>query len=201
VRRALSPIALLSAIGLLACAAGDADHDRAPASGAEREPPAGSKRASAAASTARAGECRAQPRPEDAALAQALVERVNRVRGAGADCGRTGRFGPSAPLLLSAQLRCMAEMQSADMAERGFFSHVNPDGHGVEQRASALGLRHGVGENLAWGQTTPEGVVAAWLRSPDHCKTMLRPDYTVTGAAYRRSAAGRTLWVQVLALR
>ena len=199
-RRPLIPAALLLfAVGSVACGRDDVDPVRThPAARAER--PADANGASAQAD-ARAGGCRARPPPAEVALAQALVDRVNRVRAAGADCGRTGRFAASAPLLQSPELRCMAELQSADMAERGFFSHVNPDGHDVQRRAAAIGFRRAVGENLAWGQTSPDHVVVAWLRSPDHCKTMLRPDYALTGAGYRRSAAGRTLWVQVSAPR
>jgi uncharacterized protein YkwD len=131
-----------------------------------------------------------------AALAEALVNRVNQVRAAGADCGSFGHMAKAAPLRASAALSCSARLHSEDMALRGYFSHRNPDGQEPQARARAAGFRSAASENIAWGQATPEEVVAAWLRSPDHCKTMLDPRWSLTGAAHRRTEAGRTFWTQ-----
>jgi len=138
-------------------------------------------------------------RPETAApaaLADALVQRVNQARAAGAECGAFGKLAPAAPLRSSPALTCMARLHGEDMVARGFFSHVNPDGAGAEARARVVGFARASAENLAWGQETPEQVVASWLRSPDHCKTMLDPRWSLTGAAHRRTTAGRTFWTQ-----
>jgi uncharacterized protein YkwD len=193
------PLGALLVAASLACGDEGAIPGSAPAADAQRMQPAGVRGENMTAGEARA--CSVGSSQQDLALAQALVERVNQLRATGADCGRTGEFAASVRLAPSAQLQCVAELQAADMAQRGFFSHVNPDGRDAEQRASALGFHGAVGENLAWGQTTPEEVVAAWLRSPDHCKAMLQPDYALTGAGYRRTAAGRTLWVHVSGTR
>lgn len=66
------------------------------------------------------------------------------------------------PLSYADSLRRLGLIHSRDMAERGFFSHVNPDGEGVNDRAYRLGLTceraiderttaTGFGENLYRG--------------------------------------------------
>ena len=91
------------------------------------------------------------PRPAytEADLARAVHGRVNAVR-------RQARLEP---LAWDGDLARVARVYSADMARRGFFGHVDPDGRDPTARAARAGytcrrpdgpnrFREGVGENL-----------------------------------------------------
>lgn len=48
------------------------------------------------------------------------------------------------------------------------------------------------GENIAWGQRTPQDVIKSWINSPGHRANMLNRDSTRLGVGYVRG-----YWVQV----
>jgi uncharacterized protein YkwD len=79
-------------------------------------------------------------------------------------------------------LRCAARVHSADMAQRGFFDHVNPDGEDPFDRMERTGFRFSLaGENIAAGQRSPEEVMAGWMASPGHCANIMEPGFTHFG--------------------
>jgi uncharacterized protein YkwD len=92
-------------------------------------------------------------------------------------------------LRLNPLLSTAARRHSLDMVRRGYFAHTGPSGDTFVQRIRAAGYlssanRWLVGENLAWGwgaAGSPGGIVAAWLRSPEHRKILLRPGYREVG--------------------
>jgi uncharacterized protein YkwD len=109
-----------------------------------------------------------------------------------------------APLRISTLLEESAQTYAREMAVGGFFSHVSPSGQTLKQRLEAVGYYHlredpgclcvhgiAVGENLARGQVTAAEVVADWLKSASHRKTILTPEYTDVGVGVE---AG--YWVQ-----
>jgi uncharacterized protein YkwD len=177
IRQLLLVVALIT---VLSC--GSEDKNRPTRAGLKADPCAARERA---------------PLPQE----QELLERINAVRRTGADCGRTGLLGVAPPLLVATDLVCAARAQAEDMGARGFFSHVNPDGLDARARAARAGFAGQVGENLAWGQVTPEEVVDEWSKSPIHCKTMLWSAFSSVGIGYYRTAAGRTLWAAVFGTR
>ena len=126
-----------------------------------------------------------------------LLAAVNAARKRGADCGARGKQAPAPALTASVALSCAARNHAYDMSTRGYFAHADPEGGRARDRARSAGYTGQVGENLAWGQSSPEQVVEVWLKSPDHCHNMLRPQLTTAGAGFARSAAGKTFWVQV----
>jgi uncharacterized protein YkwD len=76
----------------------------------------------------------------------------------------------------------MARMHSESMALLGFFSHVNPDGLRMTDRARSLGIAHFhmLGENIAYnlGYDDPAGfAVQEWLLSPGHRANILRAEF------------------------
>lgn len=84
------------------------------------------------------------------------------------------RAGYGLPLLRrDPRLDTAARLHSEDMAARGFFSHVNPDGQGTGARATAQGYTIGVGENIAKGQSSARSVMTAWMDSRGHCTNIL----------------------------
>jgi len=123
---------------------------------------------------------------------------VNERRAVGADCGSGGTFGPADPLASAGDLRCAARNHSLDMATRGFFDHTNPDGDGPGERLEAAGFSgFGWGENIAWGQRTPQQVVDGWMGSDGHCRNIMNPDFTEIGVGYH----GANYWTQTFGSR
>jgi uncharacterized protein YkwD len=80
------------------------------------------------------------------------------------------------PLRLDARLNAAAQAHSQDMALNDFFSHTGSSGSTADRRILAAGYNYAtVGENIAAGFSTPEGVVAAWMNSPSHRDNILHP--------------------------
>ncbi len=130
---------------------------------------------------------------------KAVLEAVNEARRSARQCGDRS-FDAAPPLDWSDALGKAALAHSRDMAERGYFSHSSPEGQQVSDRAAEQGYRfRQVGENIGFGQSTPEQVVEGWLLSPGHCANIMQADYTEMGAAYALKRADNTImWTQVL---
>jgi uncharacterized protein YkwD len=121
----------------------------------------------------------------DASAAEVrVVELVNEVRASGGTCGGQS-FAATGSLEMNGALRCAARVHSIDMANRGFFDHINPEGESPGDRIQQAGYSYfTAGENIAAGQTSPEEVVAGWLDSPGHCMNILSPDFAEIGVGY-----------------
>ncbi len=52
------------------------------------------------------------------------------------------------------------------------------------------------GENIAYGYTTPQQVVAAWMASPGHRANILNPQFAEIGVAVLADASGRLFFTQ-----
>lgn len=110
---------------------------------------------------------------------------VNDHRSVGADCQEKGIFEPAGPLAMAPMLRCSARLHSLDMYERDFFDHTNLDGIAADERMRAAGFEGTwMGENIAYGQTSPEQVVDTWMDSPGHCANTMNPNFTLIGVGY-----------------
>ncbi|SDS58214.1 Uncharacterized conserved protein YkwD, contains CAP (CSP/antigen 5/PR1) domain [Halopseudomonas xinjiangensis] len=130
---------------------------------------------------------------------KAVLEAVNEARSSARQCGDRS-FEAAPPLEWSDKLGEAALAHSRDMAERGYFSHSSPEGEQVSDRAAEQGYRfRQIGENIGFGQSTPDQVVEGWLLSPGHCANIMKADYTEMGAAYALKRADNTImWTQVL---
>ncbi len=81
------------------------------------------------------------------------------------------------------------------MIEVGQISHDN-----FAQRAQTLMTEAGaktVGENVAYGFSTAEGVVKGWLNSDGHRKIIENPDYTHFGISMETSADNRNYFTNI----
>jgi uncharacterized protein YkwD len=91
------------------------------------------------------------------------------------------------------RLRRAAAAHTADMVARGYFSHTTRGGETFVERILDAGYARRfdgwqLGENLAWGTgrlATARGVMAAWMDSPDHRRTLLRRAYREVGIGVR----------------
>ena len=100
----------------------------------------------------------------------------------------------------SATLARAALGHSQDMARNNYFSHDGLDGSKPADRVTRAGYKwRATGENIAAGQTTPEDAVAGWIKSPPHCKNLMKPVFTEMGVAFavdQKSKMG-VYWTQL----
>ena len=83
------------------------------------------------------------------------------------------------------QLSRVARYKSQDMADNHYFSHTSPTYGSPFQMIRAFGLTfRSAGENIAYGQRTPQAVVNAWMRSSGHRANILNASYTQIGVGY-----------------
>jgi uncharacterized protein YkwD len=133
-------------------------------------------------------------------LGSRVLELVNQVRASGTRCG--GRsFGPAPPLQMSGTLDAVASQHAQDMARHGYFEHVDLTGHSPSDRVRAIGYHEKlVGENIAYGPTSADEVVAGWLHSTGHCENIMDPRFVEMGLAYATGQGAKRgpYWDQVL---
>ena len=130
---------------------------------------------------------------------QAVLDRVNAVREAGALCGSLGHFVPAAPVQWNAALEAAALIQAQWLAQAGRLVHLGPQGETLSQRATAAGYRfRRVTENLALGQRDVPRVLADWTRSDSHCANLVDSRVTEMGLVCVPTTDGRPVWVLVM---
>lgn len=99
------------------------------------------------------------------------------------------------PLRADASLGALAQSFSDGMAERGFFSHTDPDGKTPWDRADEAGVTGLGGENIARGQATAQAVMDSWMNSEGHRANILNCDYTRLGVGVHTGSGG-PWWTQ-----
>ncbi len=78
------------------------------------------------------------------------------------------------------------------------FSHTRPSGKSFSTALTDAGVSFkGAGENIAWGQKTPEEVVEGWMNSEGHRANIMNAKYTKIGVGYYQNGAGRNYWTQL----
>ncbi|MFD3826342.1 CAP domain-containing protein [Streptomyces sp. NPDC058625] len=93
-----------------------------------------------------------------------VVELVNAER---------GKVGCS-PVKVNTTLTEAAQNHSDDMAASGNMSHTGSDGSSPADRITRAGYSWSTyGENVAYGYSTPEQVMAGWMASPGHKENIL----------------------------
>jgi uncharacterized protein YkwD len=103
------------------------------------------------------------------------VLRLTNAERAEAGCG---------PLHADSRLAAAAQGHSADMASRGYFAHVAPEGETPWDRARKAGYDTPSAENIAMGYRTAADVVAAWMRSQDHRQNILNCSSHALGVGF-----------------
>jgi len=123
----------------------------------------------------------AAPGPEGEVLALVNVER------AAAGCGA---------LSADEGLASVARAHSADMRDRDYFSHVDPDGLDPFARARAAGISSARAENIAYGQPDAAAVMADWMESPGHRQNILDCGLRTLGVGVATGPGG-PWWTQL----
>ncbi|MET0765019.1 MAG: CAP domain-containing protein [Blastococcus sp.] len=101
-----------------------------------------------------------------------------------------------APLVADAGLAAVAQAHSADMRDRSFFDHVNPDGIDPFERARQAGQTNAEAENIAYGQPDPAAVMDSWMNSSGHRATILDCELRTLGVGVAEGAGG-PWWTQL----
>lgn len=84
-------------------------------------------------------------------------------------------------------LQYAAQLKANDMAEKGYFSHITPDGKSPWYFVKEAGYEYEyAGENLAVNFVDSEDVHSAWMRSPTHKQNIMRSEFTEIGIATAR---------------
>ncbi|SNR87122.1 Uncharacterized conserved protein YkwD, contains CAP (CSP/antigen 5/PR1) domain [Geodermatophilus saharensis] len=147
---------------------------------------------SAARTTTQApASARSAPAPQTSAPASsgteaAVLELVNQARAA-AGCGA---------VRADAALAAVARAHSADMRDRGYFSHTTPEGLSPFDRAEAAGITHARAENIAYGQPDPAAVMDAWMNSAGHRANILNCSLSTLGVGVADGPGG-PWWTQL----
>lgn len=101
------------------------------------------------------------------------------------------------PLRINLTLAALAREYAQDMIDRGYFSHVSPEGEAFSDRLARYGVDfRSAGENLG-----VNGSVAAaermLMNSPAHRANILGKDFAEVGIGVRSAADGSVYVVQV----
>ena len=89
-----------------------------------------------------------------------------------------------ARLTPDAHLTQAAQKKAEDMAAKGYFAHISPEGKTPWYWLDAVGYEYTyAGENLAINFTDSLDVEEGWMNSPAHHANIVKPEYTQIGIA------------------
>lgn len=89
-----------------------------------------------------------------------------------------------------------AQVRAKEIASA--FSHTRPDGSSFSTALKEAGVSYSsAGENIAYGQQSPQEVMKQWMNSAGHRANILNPDYTAIGVGHHETGAGVDYWTQL----
>ena len=78
------------------------------------------------------------------------------------------------------------------------FSHTRPDGSSFSTALTQQGVSYNrSGENIAYGQRTPEAVMEGWMNSSGHRANILNASFRNIGVGLYQDENGVKHWVQL----
>lgn len=85
-----------------------------------------------------------------------------------------------APLTMDYTIQVASDVRAKEIV--GTWSHTRPDGTACFTAMDAAGVNYGyAGENIAYGQSTPQQVFESWKNSSGHYANMINANYTRIG--------------------
>lgn len=100
-----------------------------------------------------------------------------------------------APLTMDLTVTNAANVRATEIQKS--FSHTRPDGTKFSTVLKENGVNYsGAGENIAYGQKTPEQVVQGWMNSAGHRANIMNKSYKNIGVGYQLNN-GTAYWVQL----
>ena len=101
-----------------------------------------------------------------------------------------------APVTMSQELGQAAMIRAKEIEVS--FSHTRPNGSYFTSVLQENGITYRLaGENIAWGQKSPEEVMNAWMNSAGHRANILNPNFKELGVAHYQNARGVNYFVQL----
>lgn len=103
-----------------------------------------------------------------------------------------------APLSFDEKLNELANLKSKDMIDNKYFSHESPVyGSPFDMMKNNGVTYYSAGENIAYGQTTPEKVMDSWMNSEGHKKNILSSSFNYIGIGVQYDSNGVPYWTQM----
>ena len=100
------------------------------------------------------------------------------------------------PVTADTSIQAAAQVRAKEIEKS--FSHTRPDGSSFSTALTQQGVIYrGSGENIAWGQKTPEQVMNGWMNSDGHRANILNKNFTKIGVGYHQNASGTNYWTQL----
>ena len=100
------------------------------------------------------------------------------------------------PLSVNSKAANAAQTRAREIEKS--FSHTRPDGSSFNTALTEAGVSfRGAGENIAYGQTTPQQVMEGWMNSSGHRANILNANYTSLGVGHYKNGAGVDYWTQL----
>jgi len=94
-------------------------------------------------------------------------------------------------------LNNVATLKSEDMVKLDYFSHTSPTYGSPFEMLTQFNIRYtAAGENIAYGQSTPEEVMNGWMNSSGHRANILNTNFTQIGVGVAQKANGQYVWTQ-----
>ena len=99
------------------------------------------------------------------------------------------------PLEEAADVSVAAGVRAQELTSS--FSHTRPDGSAYKTALVQNGVTFRIsGENVAYGYSSPEAVMAAWMNSEGHRQNILNEKYTTIGVG-NYTKGGQEYWAQL----
>jgi len=92
----------------------------------------------------------------------------------------------------------VARYKSQDMINKNYFAHQSPTYGSAFNMMESFGIKFtAAGENIAYGQKTPQAVMNDWMNSPGHRSNILSGVYNQIGVGVAKASNGTFYWTQM----
>ncbi len=100
------------------------------------------------------------------------------------------------PLTVDTNVQAAAQVRAVEIQTS--FSHTRPNGSSFSTALKEQNVSYrSAGENIAWGQRSPQEVVTAWMNSAGHRANIMNANFTKIGVGYHQNANGTKYWSQL----
>lgn len=100
------------------------------------------------------------------------------------------------PLTIDASAERAANTRAQEIQQS--FSHTRPNGSGFSSALTEAGVSfRASGENIAYGQNSPQEVMQVWMNSEGHRANILKRDFTSIGIGHTETGNGVDYWTQL----
>lgn len=100
------------------------------------------------------------------------------------------------PLTRNIKVQSAAQVRAKE--QKTSFSHTRPDGSHFSTALTEANVSYsGAGENIAYGQSSAQQVMEAWMNSPGHRANILSKNFTSIGVGHYKSSNRTHYWAQL----